>query len=82
MKTVSICVGSACYLKGSYEVIEVFKKKIKEKALEGQIELNAAFCLGHCTKAVSVKVDDAEVIQVSPENAEEIFDKYIVQGEQ
>lgn len=81
MKKVNICIGSACHLKGSYEVIEIFQAKIKEHNLENKVELNAAFCLGQCTKAVSVKIDDQEVISVSPENAEAMFEKYILRGE-
>lgn len=77
MKTINICIGSACHLKGSYTVIEKFKSKIAEYKLEQQVELKAAFCMGECTKAVSVKFGDGEVVAVSPENAGEMFDKYI-----
>ena len=77
MKTINICIGSACHLKGSYTVIEKFKNKIAEHKLEQQVELKAAFCMGECTKAVSVKFGNQGVVAVSPENAEEMFDKYI-----
>lgn len=80
MRVINVCIGSACHLKGSYDVIQVFQSKIKEHNLEEQVELKAAFCLGQCTKAVSVKIDD-EVISVSPETADEIFEKVIVRGE-
>ena len=50
MKTLRICIGSACHLKGSYEVIEIFQQLIKEKELNDFIELKAAFCLGHVLK--------------------------------
>ena len=81
MKTINVCIGSACHLKGSYDVIEEFKKKIDECSLQGEVELKAAFCMGHCTKAVSVQIDDNEVISVSPESAAEIFEKYVVRGD-
>lgn len=81
MKTVKICIGSACHLKGSYDVIEIFQSKIKEHKLETEIELNAAFCLGECVKGVSVKIDDEPIISVSPEDAKEIFERYILRGE-
>lgn len=78
MKKVKICIGSACYLKGSYKIIEIFKSKIKEYNLEDKVEINAAFCLGECTKAVSVKIDEQPVISVLPDNANEVFEKYIL----
>lgn len=81
MRTINVCIGSACHLKGSYDVIQIFQQKIKENKLEDQIELKAAFCLGECTNAVSVKLDDGKVLSVSPGEAANIFEKYILRGE-
>jgi NADH:ubiquinone oxidoreductase subunit E len=81
MKTIKICIGSACHLKGSYEVIEIFQSEIKKHQLGSEIELNAAFCLGECAKGVSVKIDDNSIISVSPKDAKEIFENYILRGE-
>lgn len=78
MKTVSVCIGSACHLKGSYAVIKAFEEKIKENNLQDLVELKAAFCLGECTQAVSVKIDDEDVISVSPLNASEVFEEHIL----
>lgn len=80
MKKVSICIGSACYLKGSNEVIRVFQEQIKEHNLEEEVELIAAFCQGECVKAVAVKFDDNPIISVPPEEAEKVFQKYILEG--
>ncbi|MDF2612627.1 MAG: (2Fe-2S) ferredoxin protein [Clostridia bacterium] len=73
MKVVKICIGSACHLKGSYQVIEIFKALIEEFKLEDVIELNAAFCIGRCTTAVSVARWDDKILSVSKENARDIF---------
>lgn len=73
MKTIHVCIGSACHLKGSYDVIQTFERLIEENKLNDKIELKAAFCLGECAKAASVKIDNGPVISVSPETAEEIF---------
>lgn len=68
----SVCVGSSCHLKGSYDVIEAFKKLIAEHA-DGKIELRACFCLGRCADGVSVKADDKYILGVNGANAEEKF---------
>ena len=73
MKTIQICIGSACHLKGSYDVIEIFKALIAQKHLEAEIELCGAFCTGHCTEAVAVKRWDGQLYAVNKENAEAIF---------
>lgn len=78
MKVLKVCIGSACHLKGSYDVIEEFKKLIKKNNLENQIELKAAFCLGHCTEAVSVECWDGKILSVSKENIEKIFNDEIL----
>lgn len=54
---VKVCVGSACYVKGSHQVINQMQELIKYYHMENKVELKAAFCLGHCTEAVSVEVD-------------------------
>ena len=75
MKSIKICIGSACHLKGSYEVIEAFKKLIKENNLEQEIELCASFCIGNCKEAVSVMRCDGVVFSVDKENAKDIFER-------
>lgn len=55
---VKVCVGSACHLKGSYDVIESLQSYIKNNKLEEKIDLKASFCLGQCTKNVSVLIDN------------------------
>lgn len=79
MADLSICVGSACHLKGSYEVIEKFKNCVDERKLTNKITIKAAFCLGHCTEAVSVKFND-EIYSVEPSTAEEFFDNIVMRS--
>lgn len=70
MITIQVCIGSACHLKGSYEVINKLQNIIKEKKLDSHIAVKAAFCLGECTKAVSVKVNDGAVQSLDESNVE------------
>ena len=76
---VQICVGSSCHLKGSYNVIRAFQKLVQEYGLEDQMELNAAFCMGHCTEGVSTMFGDEYVGNVTPENAVEVFRKHVLE---
>ncbi|WP_042276594.1 (2Fe-2S) ferredoxin domain-containing protein [[Clostridium] dakarense] len=78
MKSIKICIGSACHIKGSEEVIEIFKNLISKYNLEDKVELLASFCLGKCTKAVSVMRWDGEILSVCKENAKDIFEKNIM----
>ncbi len=67
---IKICIGSACHLKGSYEVIKNCQTYIETNNLQSTIELKSAFCLGKCSEAVSVQVDGTEIFSIRPETTE------------
>lgn len=69
---VSICIGSACHLKGSREVIQKLQRLVADNGLEDKVDLNGDFCSGNCVKGVCVTVD-GELYSVKPETAEEFF---------
>lgn len=73
MVTINVCIGSACHLKGAYNVIKELQRLIDEGNLENNVVVKAAFCLGECTKAVSVRIDDGEIMSVSEETVEDFF---------
>ncbi|MEW8994517.1 (2Fe-2S) ferredoxin domain-containing protein [Clostridium sp.] len=78
MINVSVCIGSACHVKGSYNVINAFQQSIEEYNLSDKVDLKAVFCLGHCSDAVSVKIDDGEVFSVSGLTAKSFFKKEVL----
>lgn len=77
MVDLKICVGSACHLKGSYDVIEMFKYCVQNRNVLDKVEIKAAFCLGHCTEAVSVLFMD-KIYSVNKETAEKFFDDIVM----
>jgi NADH:ubiquinone oxidoreductase subunit E len=77
MLNVSICVGSACHMKGSKEVIARLKELVAEHGLQGKVLLNGSFCTGNCEYAVCVVIDDT-VFSVRPETTEEFFNNEIL----
>lgn len=80
MITISVCVGSACHLKGSYQAIGALQQLIEEQGLSGQVELKGVFCLKHCTKGVSVTIDDDEshIFSVTAETASAFWEENIL----
>ena len=76
---VLVCVGSSCHLKGSYDVIELFKARIRDEHLEDKIELKGTFCLGKCGVAgVSIQVENEIITGVTAKNFDNVFNKYIL----
>ena len=77
MMTINICIGSACHLKGSYNVVSEMQEMIEESGLGDRVELTGVFCLGHCTDAVSVQIGD-EVFSVNTDNVGEFFKNQVL----
>lgn len=73
---VTICIGSACHLKGSREIIEKLQKLVNENGLSEQVDLNGAFCSGNCDHGVCVTVD-GELYSLKPEDTEAFFENEI-----
>lgn len=78
MIAIHVCIGSACHLKGSYDVIGKLQDIVEEEDLGDQVEIKAAFCLGNCQNAVSVKIDQEETVySVSKKTVREFFDSNV-----
>ncbi len=74
---VKVCVGSACYVKGSHIIISTLEDLINKHRLTELVELKASFCLGHCTEAVAVLINEEEFHAVKSDNVTEFFNTYI-----
>ncbi len=69
----SVCMGTACYVKGAAGVQNALEKELAIKAGEtradGQASLAIARCLGACGLAPAVVFDGAVVGKLTPEEA-------------
>ena len=74
---VTICIGSACHLKGSREIIKEMQELVAKNGLGDKVDLNGAFCSGNCVNGVCVTID-GELFSLSPETTEEFFNKEIM----
>ena len=76
---VQICVGSACHLKGSQEIVELFQKAMEEYHIEDEIVLSGSFCIGKCNRVgVTVQINDDVHVGVTRDNFREFFKKNIL----
>ncbi|MFR8012609.1 MAG: (2Fe-2S) ferredoxin domain-containing protein [Clostridia bacterium] len=74
--TIEVCIGSACHLRGSHEVISTLKHLISDNGLAGQVELKAVFCMGKCSDGVSVRVDGSEIYSLHPQDVNAFFEEH------
>ncbi|HHT29265.1 NADP-reducing hydrogenase subunit HndA [Petrimonas mucosa] len=77
---VSICTGTACYVRGAEKVLEEFKKELKIKVGEttpdGKFSINCLRCVGACGLAPVVLVGERVYGRVSPDGVKNILDEY------
>ncbi|MGI6201236.1 MAG: (2Fe-2S) ferredoxin domain-containing protein [Christensenellales bacterium] len=69
----TICIGSACHLKGSHQVIAQLQELIQAHGVGEQVQLAGSFCRGHCQDdGVCVTLDDA-FYALKPEDTQRFF---------
>ena len=73
MTTISICIGSACHLKGAHGVLEAFKNLIEKYKINARVVLEGNFCQGKCTEGVVIRINDEIITHVSKGKVYDIF---------
>ena len=74
MLIVQICVGSACHLKGSQDIVELMQKAVEANGLDGEVVLTGSFCIGKCNRTgVTVQINDEVHVGVTREGFNEFF---------
>ncbi len=79
MFIVQICVGSACHIKGSQQVVEKFQDSIEKHNLQDEVVLTGSFCTGKCNReGVTVTINDIIHTGITPENFDGFFKENIL----
>ncbi len=77
---VSICTGTACYVRGADNVLQEFKKQlgieVGATSEDGKFSLNCLRCVGACGLAPVVLVGDKTYGRVAPDDVKGILDEY------
>lgn len=76
---IQVCVGSACHLKGSPEIVELLQKAVEENHLKDEITLAGSFCIGKCNRVgVTIQIDDDVHTGITKENFKEFFQEHVL----
>ena len=77
---ISICLGTACYVRGAEKVLDEFKRlldmKVGETTSDGKYSLSCLRCVGACGLAPVVTIGERVYGRVSPEDVKGILDEY------
>lgn len=79
---VSVCLGTACYVKGSERLLEKFSDRLEVKVdgttRDMKFTLKSARCIGCCGLAPAVMIDNVVYGKLSVGDVPKILDKYKV----
>ena len=77
---ISVCLGTACYVKGSQQVIdkfcEILKIKPGETTEDGEFTIDALRCIGACGVAPAVSINGTVYPKVSVSDVQKIINHY------
>jgi NADH-quinone oxidoreductase subunit G len=76
---ISVCVGTNCYLKGSYDVLQSLIGLAQEHGVEDKVEFKGTFCLENCSNGPSIKVsDDLHKYGIQKDEVQKFFTNVIL----
>jgi len=75
--TITVCVGSSCFLRGASRVIEEFQGLIAGLP-PGSVDLAGSFCMEKCTHGVTVRIGDKVFTAVKPEAVKDLFEQHVL----
>lgn len=78
MLKITICIGTACHVKGSKQVVEQLQQLIADNELKEKVDLRGTFCLGNCGKGVNVSIGD-QLYSLEPEAIGNFFKNEVLQ---
>lgn len=77
---ISICMGTACYVRGAEKVLDEFRKelaiKVGQTTADGKFSLSSLRCVGACGLAPVVLVGEKTYGRVAPDDVQNILKEY------
>ncbi|MFZ5990127.1 MAG: NADH-quinone oxidoreductase subunit NuoE [Bacillota bacterium] len=77
---IQVCMGTACYVKGSGEILDKLKEKlgldVGDCTEDGKFSLEACRCIGACGLAPVIMINDDVYGRLVPDDIEGIIQKY------
>lgn len=81
---ISVCLGTACYVKGADKILEALEEKLGIKSGEctpdGLFSIDSCRCVGACGLAPVMMIDDDVYGKMTTDQIDGILDKYIKKG--
>ncbi|MEG0157396.1 MAG: NAD(P)H-dependent oxidoreductase subunit E [Anaerovoracaceae bacterium] len=77
---INVCMGTACYVKGSGEILDKFRTRLSidvgECSEDGKFSLDACRCIGACGLAPVVTINEKVYGKLTADEVDGILDEY------
>jgi NADP-reducing hydrogenase subunit HndA len=77
---ISVCMGTACYVRGAEKVLDEFKRILKvevgDTTPDGKFSISCLRCVGACGLAPVVLVGEKTYGRISPDGVKDILKEY------
>ncbi len=79
---ISVCSGTGCLALGAADVVEAFKRELRERGLDSEIDIRATGCHGFCEKGPVIVIRPANIFyqRASAEDVPQIVSETILNG--
>ena len=74
---VGVCIGTNCYLKGSWRLLEGLAAELRRRGLSERFRIKARFCTGQCEGGPNVMVGNKLISQVDPNDEASFIDTHL-----
>ena len=81
---VAVCMGTACFVRGSQSVLDEFKKELEigtgQTSGDGMFSLDGIRCVGACGLAPVISVNGKVYGRVTTDDVKKIVEEYMAKG--
>ena len=81
-KSIQICMGSACHLKGAPLIAQAFQAELDKRKKTGEVlvDLGGAFCQSQCIDGVIVRINGETYTHVTAADVPALVDVCLQEG--
>jgi len=75
---VGVCIGTNCYIKGSWKLLEGLAAELRRRGLSEHFRIRARFCTGQCEGGPNVVIGNKIISVENVDQAEAFVDTYLM----
>lgn len=75
---VGVCIGTNCYIKGSWKMLEGLAAELRRRGLSDRFRIKARFCTGKCVEGPNIFIGNKIVSVQTPDQPGAFIDEHLM----